>query len=138
MSAQENVQVVQQMFAALGQGNLKAALDTFAEDVDFRSPVTRVKSAEISWAKPRHGPGEVVAFFVELLQKVQFERMEVLEITAEDDRVVVEGKNRGTVNSNGRAFEHDWVMLFTLRDGKIVRNWHYYDTADIVAAFHGE
>jgi len=36
VSAQENVQVVQQMFAAPGQGNLMAAPDTFAEDVDFR------------------------------------------------------------------------------------------------------
>lgn len=126
------------MFAALGQGDLKAALDTFAEDVDFRSPVTRVKSEEISWSKPRHSRKEVAEFFIEVHKKVQLGRMEVSEITAEGDRVVVEGKNRGTVNSNGRAYEHDWVMLFTLRDGKIIRNWHYYDTADIVAAFHGE
>lgn len=126
------------MFTALGQGDLRAALDTFAEDVDFRSPVTRTKSEEISWAKQRHSREEVAAFFIELLQKVRLEKMEVSEITAEGDRVVVEGKNCGTVNSNGRAYEHDWVMLFTLRDGKIVRNWHYYDTADIVAAFRGE
>ncbi len=138
MSAQENVQIVQQMFAALGQGDLNAALDNFAEDVDFRSPVTRVKSAEISWATPRHSREEVAAFFIEVHEKVRLERMEVSEITAEGDRVVVEGKNRGIVNSNGRAYEHDWVMLFTLRDGKIIRNWHYYDTADIAAAFHGE
>ena len=38
MSAQENVQVAQQMFAALGQGNLMAALDTYAEDCGF--PIT--------------------------------------------------------------------------------------------------
>ncbi len=70
MSAQENVQIVQQMFAALGQGNLMAALDTFAEDVDFRSTITRTKSAEISSLKPRHGRGEFAAFFEELLEKV--------------------------------------------------------------------
>ena len=27
------------------------------------------------------------------------------------------------------------VMVFTIRDGMIVRHRHYYDTADMVAAF---
>ncbi len=58
------------MLAALGQGNLMAALDTFAEDVDFQSPVTRTKPAEISSLKPRHGREKVAAFFKELLEKV--------------------------------------------------------------------
>lgn len=138
MSTQDNIKVVQQMFTALGQGNLTTVLDTFADDVEFRSPVTRAKSAEITWSKPRHGRDEVAAFFKELNEKIQFERMEVLEITAEGDRVVVEGRNRGTVRSTGRKYEHDWVMIFTLEGGKIVRNQHYYDTADILMAFRGE
>ena len=66
------------------------------------------------------------------------ERLEPLEFTAQGDRVTVEGKNRGTVKSTGRAYEHDWVMVFTLREGKIKRLLHYYDTADIVAAFRGK
>lgn len=134
MNTQDNVQVVQQMFAALGQGNLGAALDAYAKDVDFRSPVTRKISTEISWAKPRHSREEIGAFFKELIEIVAIEQMEPLEITAEGDRVIVEGKNRFTVRSNGRHIEHDWVMVFKLQDGKIVRNWHYYDTGDVLAA----
>jgi hypothetical protein len=42
------------------------------------------------------------------------------------------------VKSTGRTYEHDWVMVFTLRKGKIVRFRHYYDTADIVVAFRRE
>ena len=135
---EKSLQVVQQHFAAFGQGNIQGALETFAESVDFQSPVTRTAPAEISWARQRHSREEVAAFFKELSEKMQIERMETLGFTAQDDRVVVEGRNRGTVKSTGCIYEHDWVMLFTVREGKIVRARHYYDTADIVAAFHSE
>ena len=138
MSEEENVRVVQQMFAAIEQGNIPVALNILAEDVDWQSPVTRTKPREISWAKPRHGREEIAKFFKELSEKMQIERMEVLEFTAQGDRVVVEGKNRGTVKSTGHTYEHDWVMVFTVRGGKIVRHRHYYDTADILVAFRSE
>jgi ketosteroid isomerase-like protein len=138
MTAQDNVQVVQQMFVALGNGNLAAALNAYAEDVDFRSPVTWTESVDISWAKPRHSREEVATFFKELSEIVAIDKMEPLEITAEGDRVIVEGRNRFTVRSTGRNLEHDWVMVFKLRAGKIVRNWHYYDTGDVLVAIRGE
>jgi len=132
---EKNLQVVGQHFAAFGQGNVQGALDTFAESVDFQSPVTRTAPAEISWARPRHRRAEVAAFFKELSDKMEIERIETLGFTAQGDRVVVEGRNRGTVRSTGRTYEHDWVMVFTIHEGKIIRARHYYDTADIVVAF---
>jgi steroid delta-isomerase-like uncharacterized protein len=138
MSEKENVQVVQQMFEAFDQRDLPGALNTLADDVYWQSPVTKGGSKEISWSKPRHSREEVALFFKDLFEKVQPERLEPLEFTAQGDRVVVEGKNRGTVRSTGRSYEHDWVMVFTLREGKIKRLLHYYDTADIVVAFRGK
>jgi len=132
---QEDLQVVQRLFAAFGRADLPAALGTLAENVDFQSPVTRNAPAQITWAKPRHSRQEVAAFFKELAEKMQIQRMEALEYTAQPGRVVVEGRNHGIVTATGRAYEHDWVMVFTLQDGKIIRHRHYYDTADIVAAF---
>jgi ketosteroid isomerase-like protein len=138
MNEQENVQVVQQMFEAFGRRDLPGALNTLSDDVYWQSPVTRAQSEEISWSKPRHSREEVALFFKELFEKVQPERLEPLEFTVQGDRVIVEGKNRGTVNSTGRPYEHDWVMVFTLQEGKIKRLLHYYDTADIMAAFRGK
>lgn len=136
MKEQENVQVVQQMFAAFGQRDLQAVLHTLAEDVYWQSPVTRAVSKQILWARPRHGREQVATFFKELFEGVQPERLEPLQFTAQGDRVIVEGKNRGTVRSTGKNYEHDWVMVFAVRDGKILKLKHYYDTADILAAFH--
>jgi ketosteroid isomerase-like protein len=138
MNEKENVQVVRQMFAAFDQRDLPGALNTLADDVYWQSPVTRGESKEISWFKPRHNREEVTLFFKDLFEKVQPERMETLGFVAQGDRVIVEGKNRGTVRSTGRAYEHDWVMAITLKEGKIKRVLHYYDTADIIAAFHNK
>ena len=136
--SEENVDVIKRMFKAFGQGDIPAVLDIFSEDIEFQSPVTRVEHAEISWARPRRGREQVAQFFKELAEKVQPEPFEVLEIIAQEDKVVVEGRNRGNVKSTGRTYEHDWVMIFTLRKGKITRFRHYYDTADILAAFRSK
>jgi steroid delta-isomerase-like uncharacterized protein len=138
MNEQENVKVVQKMYAAFGQHDLPAVLNTLADDVEWQSPVTRSITEEISWAKLRHSREEVAIFFKELFEKVQPEQLETLELTVQADRVIVEGKNRGTVRSTGRTYEHDWVMVFTLHQGKIARLRHYYDTNDVMVAFRSE
>jgi len=135
MSEKENVKVVQEMYAGFNRRDIPAVLDILADDVDWQSPVTRIQTDEISWSKLRHGREEVAAFFKDLSEKVQPDKLEPLEFTAQGDRVVVEGKNRGTVRSTGKPYEHDWVMLFTVRQGKIARMRHYYDSIDIRASF---
>jgi ketosteroid isomerase-like protein len=134
---EENVKLIQQMFAAFGRGDIPTVLGLVAEDSDWQSPVTRAVSAEIPWARLRQGRNEVADFFRELNEQIQIERMEPWTYTAQGDRVVVEGTNRGTVRATVRSYQHDWVMVFTLRQGKIARMRHYYDTADLLAAIRG-
>jgi ketosteroid isomerase-like protein len=39
------------------------------------------------------------------------------------------------VKSTGRAFDNDWAMVFTLREGKITGFRSYEDTGAVAAAF---
>jgi len=134
MIEHENVQIIKGHFAAFGRGDLQSALSIVAENVDWQSPVTRTQAEEITWAAPRHNREEVMQFFQDLTDKVQPEKFEIMGFTAQGDTVVVEGSNKGVIKSTGRSYEHDWVMVFTLRDGRIVRHRHYYDTADVATA----
>ena len=134
MTELENVQIIKEHFAAFGRGDVQSALSIVAENVDWQSPVTQTQSDEITWAVPRHSREEVVQFFRELADKVQPEKFEIIEFIAQGDKVVVEGRNQGLIKSTGCRYAHDWVMVFTIRDGKIVRHRHYYDTADVVSA----
>jgi len=131
----DNVAVVREFYATLGRGDLQGIIELVEEEVDWQSPVTRAHPPEIPWSSIRRSKQEVAAFFKELGQNVKPEGFELSKITAQDDRVVVEGKNRGTVKKTGRTYEHEWVMIFSIRDNKIIRFRHYYDTADLVGAF---
>jgi len=134
----ENVDVVRKLFAALERGDLPGAVELVGEEIDWQSPVTRTHPPEIPWSRIRHTKQEVAEFFKELGQKVRPEGFALLEVTAQDDRVVVEGQNRGTVRKTGQTYEHEWVMIFTVRDSKIVRFRHYYDTGDLIGPFRSE
>jgi ketosteroid isomerase-like protein len=134
----DNIAMVRQFFGALERGDLPGAIQFVGEEVDWQSPVTRTHPPEIPWSRIRRTKQEVTEFFKELGQKVKPEGFRLLQITGQDDRVVVEGQNRGTVHKTGRTYEHDWVMIFSVRDRKITRLRHYYDTGDLLGSFRGE
>ena len=134
MEEPENCARVRELYVALARGDLPTVIGMFADDVDFRSPVTGRTTPEVPWSLPRRTPAGVAAFFAEMGGAVDVKPFEVRDIFASGDRVVVEGRNRGTARATGREFEHDWVMLFTVRGGKITRCHHYYDSADLLPA----
>ena len=91
----------------------------------------------ITWYRPRIGRDDVLGFFKELSQNAMIEPFEDLKFIAQNDHVIVEGKIRGSAlhPQNTFEYEHSWVMIFVLRNGKILEQRHYYDTADIEPAF---
>ena len=135
MTENKNIQLIKEHFASFGRGDLDSALEMVAEIVDWQSPVTRSYPKEITWAKPRKSREEVKQFFQEMADRVQPEKFEIFGFIAMGNKVVVEGRNKGHIKSTNRGYEHDWIMVFTLHEGKIVRHRHYYDTADIKVAF---
>jgi uncharacterized protein len=136
MSEQQNIELVQRMISAVGQGDMRTVMETLDDNIVFQSPVTRTEHKGITWSRPRHGPRELMEFFNELHVNAAVEQFEDLTFTAQGDRVIIEGRNRGTARATGKTYEHTWVMVFVVRNGKISEHRHYYDTADIEPAFY--
>lgn len=134
MSEQENVQVVQQAFAAFGKGDIPAVLKTLANNVRWRA---FGPSKILPWAGTYHGLEGAGQFFTALGGTVEFQQFEPREFIAQGDRVVVLGHSRLLVRANGREVEPDWVMVFTVQDGKISDYQYLDDTAEAVAAIQG-
>lgn len=134
MNEQENVKAVERIYTAFGQGDIPTILNMLAEDIDwlFSGP------ADIPFAGRHRGREQVTQFFATLDETVEVEQFEPQEFIAKGDKVVVLGHERMRVKSNGRTCETDWVHVFTLRNGEVVKIHEYYDTACIVAAFRGE
>lgn len=135
MKEQMNAQIVGKAFELIGKGDLPSALELFSDEVTWKSPMTQSKHEHITWSKPRHGREEVAAFFKELTDKIQLGKVQVKDIISQDDKVVVDGRNGGTVKATSKTYDHEWVMIFTLKNGKITSCRHFYDTADVIQAF---
>ena len=134
MTAEDNVRLVQQQFDAFGRGDVDVALAAVAEDVDWQAPVSS-RASPPPWAGRRRGRQQVVDYSRQLASAVRPQPFQDLIFTAAGDRIVVEGRNRGTVLATGQLYEHGWVMVFTICGGQVVRFRHYYDPADIAHAF---
>jgi ketosteroid isomerase-like protein len=138
MTTQEkNIQLIKDMFATFKKGDAQALINYVAEDCDWWSPVTNTSSDAIPWATPRHGRGEVSSLFSEIFTKVKPIEIKPEHYTAQEDYCIVEGSSRGLTLATGCEFYINWVMVCTLRDGKITRFRNYFDTADLSKALMG-
>jgi uncharacterized protein len=129
MNTQENKQVVQHLYGPFGRGDIASLRALIAEDVIWRLP------GEVPhYSGTYKGPSGVAGFFQQLYANVGIETFEPREFVAEADRVLVTGWSRGRVKNTGRTFDNRWVMVFTVRDGKIAEFEEYADTQALAAA----
>jgi ketosteroid isomerase-like protein len=62
-------------------------------------------------------------------------RRQPREFVAQGDKVVAIGHYRATAKATGRTFDSAFVMVFTLREGKVVAFREFTDSAAVNAAF---
>src|SRR4051812_9709171 len=130
MSEQENVRVVQEMFAAFGRGDASGVLDRLADDIEWRI----AGPSELPYAGTHRGRDEVAKFFQTLGQATEFEVFEPGEYFAKGDKVVVLGHERQRVKATGQVVETEWAMVLVLRDGLISKFHNFVDTHAVAAA----
>ena len=131
--SEQNVQVVQQAYAAFGRGDVDGILDVCADNVVWEGVIGA--SANVPHAGIRHGKAEVREFFQQVAESITFQRFEPREFIAQGDRVVVLGSYAGTANPTGKTMESDWVMVFRLNGGKVSEFREFTDSAKLNAAY---
>jgi uncharacterized protein len=132
MNEDANIQAVQQLYEAYGQGDIETILQALADDVEWHQPGP---PDVLPWAGTRHGRAQVAQFFTALGESLEFLQFTPREFLAHEDTVVVFGYERALAKPTSRPFESEWVMVFTLRAGQVVRFRAYHDTAAMVIAF---
>lgn len=131
----DNIRLVKELFTAINGNDLQSAVNRMTDDIDWQSPVTNTITQPVSWAKRRRNRMEVVAFFEEVRRKTAGFELKPESFLSAADRVVIEGATQGVVASTGRDFLSRWVMIVTVRDGRVSKLRQYYDTADVAKAF---
>ena len=118
MQEAQNTKLVQDAYAAFGRGDIPALLAMVDDDVTWQPVIGAGKHVPTNGA--RKGKASVGEFFKILGQSVTFTTFEPREFIAQGDKVAVLGHYAAKAVSTGRGFDSDWMMLFTLKNGKMV------------------
>ena len=131
MNEQENTRIVQQAYENFKNGDLRALLDLYSDDIDWRLP----EIENMPFFGKRKGREETAEFFQSLAEAQDVLTFNPQEFIAQGDKVVVLGNYSWRVKATGREYSSDWAHVVTIRDGKIVGFQEYMDTAVAAAAF---
>jgi ketosteroid isomerase-like protein len=129
MNTEENIQIVQNFFGALGRGDKQRLLALSAEDIEWIIPGE-------DW--PLAGTHRGHARLADLLQKAS-DTLETSypkppEFVAQGDRVMVVGFATGKIKATNKTFEDHWVFDITVRNGKLTKIREYIDTQALARA----
>jgi len=126
-----NTDVVKEIYAAFGRGDIPGALEHFTLDIDWDwyGPET------IPFAGTYKGRDGASEFFWRIGANCEFHSFEQRDFYAADDAVVVQGWMDVTARSTGRRWDSYWIHLWNLKDGKVSRMREYHNTALIAAAY---
>lgn len=132
MSETRNTQIVKDAYAAFSRGDIASLLALMDEKVEWDA----VKGADgTPMAGIRRGRAAVGEFFGQVAASIDFATFEPREFVAQGDTVVAIGYYAGAAKPTRDTFASDWVMVFTLRDERIVHFREFTDSAALVRAF---
>jgi uncharacterized protein len=132
MQEAQNTKVVQDAYACFLNGDAAGVLARVDDTVVWKG--TTGASANVPMAGVRHGRAEVAEFFKLVAEHVAFSHFEPQSYVAQGDRVVALGHYTGRTSAGG-SFDSDFVMIFTLREGRIVEFQEFLDVAQYNAAW---
>jgi|SRR5947209_3343305 len=135
MSEQQNVQLVQDAYAAFKRGDITSVLNHMSADAGWHLPGT---PDLIPIMGERKGRDQIAAFFTKLAETQEAELFEPQEFVAQGDKVVVTGQYRWRVKATARSFSSDWVHVFTVKNGKVTDFREYFDTNAAVNAYRAQ
>lgn len=124
----QNVQIVKDMYAAFGRGDIPAILGKLADDVvwEFEGP------SSISFTGIRRGVPEASGFFTGIDREHADPQLEIQSVIGSGDEVAAFGRYAATMKATGKRVTSPLAHYWKFRDGKVVRYINHIDTAAFV------
>ena len=129
MSADQNKQLMQRIFAQFSQGDSSLFVESMADD--FRWTVT----GNTRWSKTYAGKQTILTELFGALRARIDGRIKTIahRFIAEDDFVVVEARGNNITRA-GIPYNNNYCFVFRLADGKLKEVTEYLDTELVTAA----
>jgi ketosteroid isomerase-like protein len=129
MSTEENVEIVKDFFAAIGQYNEQDLLALVAEDIEWIIPGE-------GWplAGTHRGHVGLAAALKTASAEVEMTYPTPPEFVGQGNRVFVIGVATGKIKATNKPFRDEWIFDITVRDGKVAHIQEYIDTQAMARA----
>jgi ketosteroid isomerase-like protein len=132
MNTEDNRLIATEFFRRYDSGNIPGVLELMADDITYW---LAGKPGSNATAGPRT-KAEMAAIFQRMGERLEGPlRMKVKGTVAEGDKVAVEAESLGQLR-NGRVYNQEYHVLFTMRGGKIAAAREYMDTAHVDAIWY--
>lgn len=128
----ENVERLQQMYAAFGRGDIDTLLANVTDDVTWGIDTA---ASEVPTYGVRSGREGVADFFATLAEYVDFKSFEPRNFAAAGDEVLVTVDYDFQFRKNGKGMPMAALHRFRIRDGKVSSFRGYEDTAAVRSAY---
>ena len=135
MAEKENTQVVKDAYAAFQRGDVAAIVNSCDENVEWHGVIGT--EGVLPQSGRRRGRAEVAEFFKQVAETTDFTSFEPKEFVAQADKVVALGSYSARLKPSGQTYASDWVMVFTVRNGKVTGFQEFSDSAQLVRAYKG-
>jgi ketosteroid isomerase-like protein len=123
------VDVIRAAYDAFGRGDVSAIVNLLSEDVDWRF----VGARHLAYTG-RFEKSQIAQWFGDLATLEEVQAFEPREFIPGGAHVTVLGWERCANRRSGKAYESDWVHIFTVKSGKITRFFGIYDSEAAAAA----
>src|SRR5262245_50970767 len=124
------LEVVQQAYQAFGRGDIPAMLAMISDQVDWRF----VGPRRLPYTGTFRSKAEIARWFASIAEVDDIQAFEPREFIPAGDRLTVLGWERTAARPGGKIFETEWVHVFTVRHGKVVRLRGMYDNEASLSA----
>jgi ketosteroid isomerase-like protein len=126
-----NGDIVKGIYAAFAKGDVPTVLGTFDPAIVWNE----AEGYRFAAGNPYLGPRVVLEnVFMPLVTQVDGFVVTPSNVIDDGESVAVEGRYTGTVKATGARLDAQFVHVYQLRDGKVVRFQQYTDTAQWVRA----
>lgn len=128
----DNVKVVQQVYAALGKGDIPTVLSFLTDDVEWSMPHP---PEIVPYGGKWQGREEVAKFFSVMHDYAEFQQVQLQEYIAQNDKVIVLGHIKVKAKPSDRQYENDLVAVWTIENGRVKQMRDFMDTVPAIEAF---
>lgn len=133
MEINTNRQTVNKIYDACGNGDINTVLEQFTDDGTWTYVMP---DGSVPFAGTFKGKQQIGEWFRLFGSQVQTTNFQINRLLVDgDDLVVVLGHEDGTIEETGNLYNTDWLHLFYLKDGKVIKFVEYVDVPLVLKSF---